>query len=822
MCLHPISQPHLSPSPPSQSLLSGLPPRLIVPLPKALLECRMTLPKLGVEIGSPNSTLPLSYANVIVPRHLSRSFTYRIPSELRGRLSKGSLVLVPFGQSKLQGVVVALLQHLPAELKERNLRPIHALVENIADGVDEAARLELSHFVSERYLAPWGQCLRLVLPPQARPVRNKLRYALTKTGKQASDSEKRLTPIALEILRRLVRRPSGLSFLALTRTMRRPERTLTMLERRGWIEAKEDRHDAMSDEGKRRLRSQRKVETSCDGITLTADLLTSEPAWQTVIREAFEKEPSSALLIQAPDRYRLACLFQTMEDILARDRAILVVTGEVTRASYLAGYARVKWGDRVAIMHSGVSHVAKAETWARCRDGLVKVLIGTRSAVFAPVKDVGVIWIEREEEGFLKEEQEPHYHAREVARFRAVKSQALLVLSSAHPSLETLCETEGRGKLLSRHTDPEEQPAIQVVDLRLFPRGTLLTPAMTAGIKQAVENNAGVILFLNRKGYAGALICRECGGTPSCPRCSVTLTFYRQSGRLSCHYCGQSSALPNTCPSCLAARLEPVGFGTERLEEETRRLFPEARIVRLDRGVVARPKQEAAIRRLACAGEFDVIIGTQLLFHGDPLPTVGFVGVPYADGGLHLPDFRSAERTYHDLLDLASLAHPRHVGGKVMIQTYLPTHHAIQGVASGVPDIFHTPERQIRAALDYPPYSHLMSLRISGRNAVRVEMAACRWAELLKQEAGRLPRNPHGAADSVSASDGYPERTELSILGPVPAPVFQVRGQHRWQLLVKGGSREGGRFVVQTTLDAMEQEMAGKDIKFDVDVDPVD
>jgi primosomal protein N' (replication factor Y) len=327
---------------------------------------------------------------------------------------------------------------------------------------------------------------------------------------------------------------------------------------------------------------------------------------------------------------------------------------------------------------------------------------------------------------------------------------------------------------------------------------------LIAGIKQALSAKSRVILFLNRKGFAPLLHCLDCGASPHCPRCSVPFTFYRRAGRLSCRYCGDSSSLPDTCPSCLASRLEPVGFGTERLEEEVRRLFPEARIGRLDRDLARTQAQADAVRGRLAAGELDILIGTQMLFRGFPLPPVGLVGLPYADAGLHVPDFRSAERTYQTLLDAVGLALPGDAGGKVVLQTYMPAHHAIASVVQQNETLFYEQELAFRKALGYPPFTHLISLHVSGKNAKLVQKAAGEWAGRLK-------------AAAVGLS---PE--EVTIMGPIPAPVAQLRGRHRWQLLVKSAQAEAARQTVRQTLDELERNKKRRGLKFDVDVDPLE
>jgi primosomal protein N' (replication factor Y) len=280
----------------------------------------------------------------------------------------------------------------------------------------------------------------------------------------------------------------------------------------------------------------------------------------------------------------------------------------------------------------------------------------------------------------------------------------------------------------------------------------------------------------------------------------VSLTLYRRANRLACRYCGAAQPIPDTCPICRSARVEPIGSGTERLEEEVRRRFPDARIGRLDRDTARTSEQAAHLRVSIAGGRLDLLVGTQLLFQGVPITPVGFVGIPHADTGLHRPDFRSAERTYHALRDAVALAR---TDGQVVLQTTLPDHHVIAAVAQGNPEHFYEQELAFRHALDYPPFAHLISLCVSGKTEAAVRSAAERWASAVKDHGGKGPG-------------------PFTVLGPIPASVERVRGRHRWQILVKSADGDAARRSVQATLGKMEAATEHRRLKFDVDVDPVE
>lgn len=744
------------------------------------------------------------YADVIIPRHLARAFTYLVPSGLRHRVQVGSVVLVPFGPGRLRGLVVAIAKHPPATLRTNGhatgrFREIVALSDGPFNGVLDPRLLELSRLVSERYLAPWGQCLRLVQPGKPQPT---VRLALTDVGRKEAGS-RTLSPAVKEIVARLAAAPHGLSASYLGRKIRgssRAEtsmrRVVTALKRRGWIREEEDDD------------SHGKTPATTDERTplpappkARADLQLPDGAYPkelVPVVAALGAGRHAAFLVEARPAARLEGLLSIVGAALASRRRVLIIVPEIVRASAVSLRMQALYGDRVALFHSSLSPSARWEAWHRIRAGMIDVVVGTRSAVFAPLEAIGLIAVEDEEDSALKEQEEPRYHARDVAWLRARHDNAVLLLGSAHPSLETWAsDTIERVRL---RAGADALPSIRIVDLRQLPFRTLLSQAMLEELEPAVKARAGVIVYQNRRGFAPSLFCRDCGAAPRCPRCSVALTFYRSVRRLGCHYCGSAVPVPQACPVCLGTELAPAGSGTERIEEELRCLFPHARIARLDRDTARTGVRAEALRRQAAGGDLDILIGTQMLFQGTPLPPVGLVAIPHADAGLHLPDFRSAERTYQLLTRAVSLARSAESGGRVVLQTHLPDHHAIAALGCGDPAMFYGQELALRKALDYPPFTSLISLSVSGGDPARVKAAAEEWGGLLRRSVGG----------------------EVMVLGPIPSAVPKLRGRHRWHLLVKSADVEAARRAVKVTLEPLEGRSKTRNVKFEVDVDPVE
>jgi primosomal protein N' (replication factor Y) len=515
-------------------------------------------------------------------------------------------------------------------------------------------------------------------------------------------------------------------------------------------------------------------------------------------------------------------LQQAVRLVLDRGKTVLIIVGEAERAEWIASSIGNGEADIAPVcFHSSLSDQLKSKIWEQVNQQIVRVVVGTRSAIFLPLTAIGAIWVEGEDDAALKEPQEPRYHARDVAWLRAQNEQAVLVLSSAHPSLETRTAVGQQGIVVHKPLSFDARPIIRIVELRDPGRGTVLSQPLIQAIRQAIGRRAGVLLFLNRKGYAGALVCRDCGQVPRCAACRVALMYSRHAGRLLCSYCGNRTPIPDTCVSCSGPHMQLIGEGTERVEEDAKRLFPHATVIRLDRDTARRPTQAKALWQKVARREWDIIVGTQLLLHRAPLPAMGLVGIVQADAGLGVPNFRSAERTYHTLLDVISLADPARAGGQVIVQTYLPSHHAIRAVAEDDESVFLSEELSHRTALGYPPAVHLIALLVSGTNEKMVHEAATAWViRLTACDSSLVGAGTTGA--NTPSPHSIDRSGRLTVLGPVPPPVARLRTRYRWQILVKSSDRETGLDAVRTTVKEMERTYQRRAIKFDVDVDPIE
>ena len=765
---------------------------------------------------APSRTEPETLlADVIVPRHLAGPFTYIVPSSLRHTLRIGHRVLVPFGRSILEGAVVALSHILPQGLDRARLKEIRSLISEGASTDVSSSLFQLSRQVAEAYIAPWGQCLRLVLPPIPKPRAPVVHFELTEQGRAAVESREPCSVKERVLLTRLRNKP-----LRLRQSSSRPASAdlLHDLKARGWVvEVQEILPTSAAPLPPTRRENQ-------GNLGITAPLI-PDPAisWAEPLFEAMKGQGPMRVLVQASWADRLRLLQQTIPFVLERGQTILLIIGEAERAEWVAGLLRDdEAGISPVCFHSGLSDQLKTEMWDQIHRKVVRVVVGTRSAVFLPLTAIGVIWVEGEDDAALKEPQEPRYHAREVAWLRAQNEQAVLVLSSAHPSLESRAAVEQRGIAIQKLVPPGARPNVQVVELREQGYGTVLSRPLILAMGHAISRRAGVLLFLNRKGYAGALVCRDCGQVPRCSACRVALMYSRQAGHLLCSYCGDMTPLPETCVSCSGPRMQLIGEGTERVEEDAKRWFPHATVIRLDGDTMRRPAQAEGLWRKVEQGEWDIIVGTQLLLRRGSLPAMGLVGIVQADAGLSVPNFRSAERTYHTLLDAISLADPAEAGGQVIVQTNLSSHHAIQAVAQNDESVFLSEELSHRSALGYPPAVQLIALLVSGTDEKMVHDAAVAWVARLIARSSPAVVGQMATTKPLSSIQSPDRPDGLIVLGPIPSPVPRLRGRYRWQILVKSSERDTGLEAVRATVKDMERTYQRRAIKFDVDVDPIE
>lgn len=746
----------------------------------------------------------MSLWRVAVPVPLRRVFVYEIPEAL-GTPLPGARALVPFGRRRLTGYLLS--PATAAEAAGIAVRPAAALLD-----ATPALPEELLGFLvaaADYYLHPLGEVLRAALPPGIDPAESggelkppRVRSALELVATAAPSAGERLAalrrraPRRADVLQRLVERgPASAERLrdaapdALAHLKRLAGDGLVTLEER-------ERPPDPFFVGP----AERDAPPA-----LTGD---QDAAVAAIAARLDARSYGGFLLEGVTGSGKTEVYLRVIERALDRDRGALVLVPEITLTPQLVRRYRARFGEGLAVWHSGLTDRERFDQWRLLRSGEIRVAIGVRSAVFAPVRDLAVVVVDEEHDTSFKQERGFPYSARDLALLRASRAAAVAVLGSATPSLETH-RNAGTGKLsrlvLAHRATAQPLPRVEIVDMRRHRSGPggqrLVSGPLAAALQETLDRGEQAILFLNRRGFAPSLTCAACGEAQRCDDCAVALTLHKRPAGLVCHYCGARRPAPQKCPSCGAPDLRPIGVGTEKAEELLCALFPGARVARLDRDVASGRGAEEVLERLR-GGEIDILVGTQMVTKGHDFPRVTLAGVLLADVGLHMPDFRAAERSFQLLTQVAGRTGRSALGGRAIIQTYCPDHPAVVAARSHDFAGFAALEMAGREELGYPPFGRLVALRLSGPSLPRVERAALELARALR-DARRSGRQDSG----------------VQLLGPAPAPVAMVQGRHRWRILLRGARREELRRVVLAVYDRIEAPPAG--VRIQLDVDPV-
>jgi primosomal protein N' (replication factor Y) len=498
---------------------------------------------------------------------------------------------------------------------------------------------------------------------------------------------------------------------------------------------------------------------------------------------------------------------QAIELALKRGKGAIVLVPEIALTPQTVARFRARFGDSVAVMHSRLSAGERYDEWRQIRSGFYNIVVGARSAVFAPVRNLGLIVVDEEHEGSYKQGETPRYHGRDVAIMRGRDAGAAVILGTATPSLETYYNVEV-GKYerteLSARVMSQPLPEVRLVDLREANRGqtveTILSDELCFKIEEKLGRGEQVIIFLNRRGYTPFFLCPKCGVPVGCPHCSVALTYHAAENRMKCHYCGSTRQVAEQCPYCGNTKLAKFGTGTERVEEELENTFPKARIRRMDADTTSTKGAHAKILQAFRSGDVDILVGTQMLAKGLDFPRVTLVGVVLADVAINLPDFRAAERTFQLLMQVSGRSGRSHLGGEVIIQAYNPNHYAVQAARKHDLIEFYHAEMKHRRKSEFPPYRHLMNVLIDstsqkdGQQVVRA--LALKPKELEQNDAGRM----------------------LKVLGPAPAPMAKIKGRYRFRFLMLSSDTVLLRSLGREIIDS-HRRLRGTRTRLTVDMD---
>ena len=700
------------------------------------------------------------FARVIVEVARNREFDYRIPEALRDVVHVGSQVVIPFGKSEARGYVVALLDAVA--------RPGLKEIRDVAGrkAVVSETMLKLARWMADYYLAPYEIAVRTVLPSAVRKKGaafiERLQVVVTEKSRDAAAllELRKKAPKQAEALDVLLGGgPAFLNHLA-TAAHTTPA-AIHGLEEKGFVQIAKERFTRDPLANQTFLRTE------------APPLMPQQEDALNIIRQSIDTlAPSVVLLFGVTGSGKTEVYLQAIKHTLARGQGAIVLVPEIALTPQTIERFRGRFGEDVAVLHSRLSQGERHDEWHRIHDGLARIVVGPRSAVFAPVHNLGLIVVDEEHEPSYKQEEAPRYNARDVAVVRGRLEKCAVVLGSATPALESFANVR-RGKYalaeLPARVDHRQMPSVRVVDMRIEAeregRINVFSRDLIDAIRMRIERAEQTMLFLNRRGYASQLICPKCGYVASCRSCSVALTYHRTTDELLCHICGARQRVPERCPApgCGDPAFKYAGLGTQRIETILHKLFPIARVTRMDSDTTTEKGSHRRILNEFRGGKIDVLIGTQMIAKGLDFPNVTLVGVISADMSLHKPDFRASERTFQLLTQVAGRAGRGDLKGEVFVQTFTPHHPAIQAARRLDYTGFIDQEFESRRELSYPPFAHLVVLTMKGVSEQRIQFAG---EEFVKQLQPRLG-------------------PQVILNGPMPAPLARAKGLYRFQILLR-------------------------------------
>ncbi len=754
------------------------------------------------------TSMPVApFVEVALPVPLRKVFTYRVPDGLLGKLSPGSRVAVSFNRRKLSGFVVGSRADMPEEVKRA--LPVAGLLES--EPVFTAELLRFLEQAAKYYMHPLGEVLHAAAPALPTGAMRRLRddgfleakehlpgqrvahrttWKITTTRKDSSDI--RLGARQRKVMERFASRES-LFLDELRGVLTDPRAVVRSLVTKGLVETEE-------------------VEANPDPFFFRP-VARDEPPTPTAeqqfaidaICNAIDERSSEAFLLHGvTGSGKTEVYLRAIDEVRKAGRGAILLVPEIALTPQLVRRFRARFGDEIAVLHSGLTARQRDDAWQALRHGHVRIAIGARSALFAPVADLGTIVVDEEHDPSFKQDEGFRYHARDMALLRAQYAGAVCTLGSATPAMETYHRaTDGRLRLLSLPSRATGQrlPEVEIVDLRRHRQGPtghpLLSGPLHHAIGECLESGHQAILFLNRRGFSPSVRCVSCGVVAECPACSVALTEHRGQGALRCHYCDFQRPAAAPCLACGASEYSRLGIGTEQLEQAITESFPKAKVARLDRDTATGTGVEEVLDRLR-NGEVDIMVGTQMVTKGHDIARVTLVGVVLADQSLAFPDFRASERTFQLLAQVAGRAGRADTPGKVIFQTYQPDHPAVHFAAQHDYENFYAVEIRARHEVGYPPFTRLVSVRVHAGAEADARGAAQSLAAV--------------ALHHDSVRDGIVE-----ILGPAPAPLARLRGRYHYRLLLKSPDRKALRSVAAQLAAQIDEGLAPARASLDID-----
>ena len=794
----------------------------------------------------------MAIAKIIVDVPLMQTdqpYSYKIPEEFEGMLEVGMRVHVPFGKANrlIQGIVLGMEQESDVDVADEDLKEIAEVLDFSPVLTEE--QLWLAEELRKSVFSYKISILKAMLPGFLNSSYDKILYPLEGLSQKDRDrlfgSQESLAFSSLDLekqaeMMRLTRK--GLLKLEYQAIDQKKVKT------QSWIQVNLDKLEKLeiSNRAKKKLELrdyllahpestplatllehysreqvnffvehgaitivQKEVQRSAayfEGIESSQSLELNpeqKEACEAVVGAIGKKHPPF-LLQGITGSGKTEVYLQIIQGALDMEKTAIVLVPEISLTPQMTERFIARFGDKVAILHSGLSNGEKYDEWRKVERGDAQVVVGARSAIFAPLKNLGVIIIDEEHEASYKQDSNPRYHARDVALLRAQYNQAALVLGSATPSLESRARA-GKGvyqhlRLTQRANPLASIPQVQLIDFRDYigqNETSNFTPPLIEAIQDRLDKKEQVVLMLNRRGYSSFVMCRECGTVDTCPNCDISLTLHMDTRTMNCHYCGFTKEIPHVCPNCQSRSIRYYGTGTQKAYDELTELFPEARILRMDVDTTRKKGSHQALLDQFGKGEADILLGTQMIAKGLDFPNVTLVGVLNADTALNLPDFRSSERTFQLLTQVAGRAGRAEKAGQVLIQSYNPNHYAIRFAKDQEYEGFYTYEMGIRRQLGYPPYYFTIGITLSHKKEEEVLRRAYEVMEILRS----------GLSDASI------------ILGPTPKPIARTHNLYHYQILIKYRLEDELGPTLNQVL-ALTQERENSELRLSIDHEP--
>jgi primosomal protein N' (replication factor Y) len=736
--------------------------------------------------------MPNTIARVIVDIAADREFDYSIPPELLGRVGLGSKVIVSFGRRRTEGFVVGL----SGASRVGTVKPLLGLAGGKA--LLSQPLIDLARWVADYYCAPFELAVRALMPGAVRRSGDSFKHnrfvepvpaAVAALDREALRRRAPQQAAALDVLDK----EPGLFLRDFLERHGLPASAIAALAGKGLVTVR----DAAVARNPMANRTFLK--------TLPQTLMEQQASALALIKGSIDRrDPPVVLLHGVTGSGKTEVYLQAIAHTIAAGKGAIVLVPEISLTPQTVERFKGRFGETVAVLHSSLSEGERHDEWHRIHSGEARIAVGARSAVFAPVANLGLIVVDEEHEPNYKQDEAPRYHARDVAVMRGRLETCAVVLGSATPAFESFYNAQ-RGKYaladMPARVDHRKMPMIRVVDMRVEAGRSgggpgIFSRELADLIRLRLENGEQTILFLNRRGFSTSLLCPKCGYVASCDWCSVAYTYHRAEERLKCHICGAVKPVPAACPGCQDPAFKYSGTGTQRLESVVARLFPKARVSRMDADTTAAKNSHWELLGEFKSGKVDILIGTQMIAKGLDIPNVTLIGVVNADTGLHAPDFRAGEHTFQLLTQVAGRAGRGELAGDVVIQTYTPFHPTIQAVRRLDYRTFYDQESETRRELAYPPFGRMVCVTFRGPSDERVAFSADLLAKTMEKAL------PPGAI----------------LSGPSPAPLARAKGLYRHQILIRGPSIR----AMSTPLRRLLAETSWPpDVSWVLDVDPV-